>query len=107
MRLGIGATSMARRSSTRPGCADSLYRGWKQPVSPPASESPAIAARTLEHDIDDPVRDDDHLADGLILHRPDDAVEGESRALDPLPVGVALDRQFAALLAVDLRDISH
>src|SRR5262249_12324242 len=107
MRSLIGAISMARTSSTRPGCADSLYRGWKQPVTPAASGTAAIAERLLEHDIDDPVRDDNHLARGPIIHRPDNAVEGESRAFDPLRIGVPLDRQLASFLSVDLRDISH
>ena len=49
-----------------------------------ASASAARTPRPLDHDIDDPVRHDDHPAGGLIIHRPHDGVEGERRALDPL-----------------------
>src|SRR5260370_9502623 len=98
---------MARRSSTSPGCAASAYRGWKQPASPPASDSAAPPAKFLDHDIDDPIGHDDHLAGAPIIHRPDDAVEGKRGAFDLPGVGVALDPQFAALLAIDLRDIGN
>src|SRR5271155_5389925 len=102
MRSLIGATSIARTSSARPGCAASLWRGWKQPASPRASASVATAPRPLDHNIDDPQRHDDHLAWGLIIHRPGNAVEGQRRALDPLRVGVPLDHELAPLLAVNL-----
>src|SRR5271170_7003156 len=105
MRSLIGTTSIARTSSARPGCAASLYRGWKQPANPPASANATTAARSLDHDIDDPQRHDDHLAGWPVVHRPDNPVEGKRRALDPLRVGFPLDRQLAPLLAVDLHDI--
>src|ERR1700689_5408979 len=105
MRSLIGATSIARRSSTSLGCAASLYSGWKQPASVAASASAARTGKPLDHDIDDPVRHDDHPAARLIIHRPHDGVEGQRLALDPLLVSLPLDRELTALLAVDLHDI--
>ena len=52
----------------------------------------------LDHDIDDPVRHDDHPAARLIIHRPHDGVEGERLALDPLLVSFPLDRSSPRFL---------
>src|ERR1700733_5815232 len=99
MRSLIGSTSIARSSST---CS----RWAGAPASPSATRTPRYLDHgPLDHNIDDPVRHDDHTAARLIIHRPHDGVEGERFAFDALLVGLPLDRKLAPLLAVDLHDI--
>src|SRR4029077_143513 len=85
------------------GC--SAYSGWKQPAVRPAS---AKAAKTLakrivsDHNIDDPLRDDNDLFRAFALQRPFYSIKGKNVSLNVGLSRIAGHRHIGAFFAVDL-----
>src|SRR5690242_21650423 len=84
----------------------SPYSGWKQPaVSAAMANTGRRRAKRRtgsDHDIDDPLWDDNDLLRALSVERLFYRIERQNGSLDRLFSRVAVDRYIGAFLAVDL-----
>src|ERR1700733_15974048 len=105
--LSIGGMSTVSSLSRRPGVPSvcSAYIGWKQPAVSAARAAMArsrTAMPVLANDIHDPLRHNDHLADGPAIQGLFYRIKRQNGSLNFRILGLAGECDFAALLAVDL-----
>src|ERR1700761_5958218 len=96
-------SNFSRRAGVPSAC--SPYIGWKQPAVSAARAAMArsrTAMPVLANDIHDPLRHNDHLADGLAVQSLFYRIERQNGSLNFRILGLAGECDFAALLAVDL-----
>src|SRR4051794_29747949 len=90
--------------------ARSAYIGWKQPAVRAASADTITSRarmRNLADDIHDPLRNNDHLADGLAIQRQFYRIERQNGSLNFRILRRPRYRHFAPFLAVDLHRQGH